>query len=115
MMKSLTVQSMHVYASHTVIRARLRPDMARISVVLSTENNIFCQKGITYQCVIGEGRKDVLDTVLPKESIVPDREKLILDFGDAWFLLKFILRQTFYESTWNMLPEESDTLIVLIF
>lgn len=86
-----------------------------LSCVINKENNIFCQKGITYQCVIGEGRKDVLDTVLPKESIVSDREKLILDFGDAWFLQKFILRQTFYKSTWNMLPEESDTLIALIF
>lgn len=83
--------------------------------VIDKENNIFRQKGITYQYIIGEGRKDVPDSALPSEPIVPENEKLILDFGDAWFLQEYILKQPFYESIKNSLPEESDTLFALIF
>ena len=51
---------------------------------------------------------------MPNESIVPDKEKLILDFGDTWFLQEYISRQSFYESIKNTLPEESDTVIALV-
>lgn len=83
--------------------------------VVDKENNIFRQKGVTYQYIIGEGRRDVPDSALPAESIVPETERLILDFGDAWFLQEYISRQPFYESIKNTLPEESDTLLALIF
>ena len=83
--------------------------------VIDKENNIFRQKGITYQYIIGEGRKDVPDSALPTEPIVPETEKLILDFGDAWFLKEYISKQPFYKSIKNTLPEESDTLLALIF
>lgn len=83
--------------------------------VIDKENNIFRQKGVTYQYIIGEGRRDVPDHALPSEPIVPETEKLILDFGDSWFLQEFISRQPFYESIRNTLPEESDTLLALIF
>ena len=83
--------------------------------VIDKENNIFRQKGVTYQYIIGKGRKDVPDSALPRESIVPETEKLILDFGDTWFLQEYISRQSFYESIRNTLPEESDTLMALIF
>ena len=83
--------------------------------VIDKENNIFRQKGITYQYIIGEGRKDVPDTALPQEKVVPDTEKLILDFGDSWFLQEYISRQPFYDSIKEALPEESDTVLALIF
>ena len=83
--------------------------------VIDKENNIFRQKGITYQYILGEGRKDVPDYALLSESVVPETEKLILDFGDAWFLQEYISRQPFYESLKNTLPKESDTLLALIF
>ena len=83
--------------------------------VVDKDNNIFRQKGITYQYILGEGRKDVPDSALPAESVVPETEKLILDFGDAWFLQEYIKGQPFYESIKNTLPEESDTLLALIF
>ena len=54
--------------------------------VIDKNNNIFCQNGITYQYVLGEGRREVPPSVLPSEPVVPESEKLILDFGDAWFL-----------------------------
>lgn len=83
--------------------------------VIDKNNNIFRQKGVTYQYVLGEGRRDVPDTALPKESTIPDTEKLILDFGDAWFLEEYISRQSFYKSIKNVLPEDSDTVFALIF
>ena len=83
--------------------------------VIDKEHNIFRQKGVTYQYIIGEGRKDVPDSALPMESIIPDTEKMILDFGDAWFLQEYISRQPFYESIKDVLPGENDTVLALIF
>ena len=83
--------------------------------VIDKKNNIFCQKGITYQYVLGEGRRDVPDSALPSEKVVPENEKLILDFGDAWFLQEYLQRQPFYDSIKNTLPDESDTVLALIF
>ena len=83
--------------------------------VVDKENNIFSQKGITYQYVIGEGRKDLPDAALPVEPLVPEKEKLILDFGDAWFLKNYLAEQSFYKSILNILPDEKDTLLSLIF
>ena len=54
--------------------------------VIDKNHNIFCQKGITYQYVLGEGRREVPLSALPSEPVVPESEKLIRDFGDAWFL-----------------------------
>ena len=83
--------------------------------VIDKESNIFCQKGITYQYVLGEGRKEVPPSALPSEPVVPETEKLILDFGDAWFLQEYLSKQPFYNSIQNALPGESDTLLALIF
>lgn len=83
--------------------------------VIDKNDNIFCQKGITYQYVLGEGCREVPPVALPKESVFPETEKLILDFGDAWFLQEFLSRQPFYNSILNTLPDESDTLLSLIF
>lgn len=89
--------------------------MENLGRVIDKENNIFCQKGITYQYVLGEGRREVPSSVLPSEWAVPETEKLILDFGDAWFLQEYLSRQPFYSSIQNTLPNESDTLLALIF
>lgn len=83
--------------------------------VIDKGNNIFSQKGITYQYVLGEGRKEIPSSALPSEPIVPETEKLILDFGDTWFLQEYLSRQPFYNSIQNTLPNERDTLLALIF
>ena len=54
-----------------------------LGCVIDKENNIFRQKGVTYQYIIGEGRKDVPDAALLSEPLIPEMEKLILDFGDS--------------------------------
>ena len=83
--------------------------------VIDEEKKIFCQKGVLYQYIIGEGRKDVPESSLPVESIVPDTEKLILDFGDGWFLQEYLVRQTFYDCFNKVLPDENDTVLALVF
>ena len=49
----------------------------------------------------------------PEESIKILGEKLILDFGDTWFLKEYIHRLPFYESIANILSENPDTMIDL--
>lgn len=94
------------------VRTRRVENLGR---VIDKENNIFCQKGSIYQYVLGEGRRDVPPSALPSEPVVPETEKLILDFGDAWFLQEYLSGQPFYDSIRNTLPNESDTLLALIF
>lgn len=89
--------------------------MENLGRVIDKNNNIFCQKGITYQYVLGEGRREIPLSALPSEPVVPENEKLILDFGDTWFLQEYLSRQPFYNSIQNTLPDESDTLLALIF
>lgn len=100
------------YRDKGKVKTRRKENLGR---VIDKEKGIFRQKGTTYQYVIGEGRKDVPDYSLPTESTVPKAEKLILDFGDAWFLQQYLLRQPIYKSILNTLPDESDTLFALIF
>lgn len=88
--------------------------MENLGRVIDKENNIFCQKGITYQYILGEGRREALPSALPPERVVPEAEKLILDFGDAWFLQEYLSRHPFYGSIQNTLPSESDTLLALV-
>ena len=82
--------------------------------VIDKENGIFCQKGITYQYTLDTGRSEV-PASFQIESVVPETEMLILDFGDAWFLEKYLSRQAFYPSILNALPNEKDTLLALVF
>lgn len=100
------------YRDNGKVKTRRGENLGR---VIDKENNIFRQKGVTFQYVMGEGRKDVPDTAMPEEQVVPEKEKLILDFGDAWFLQEYISKQPFYESITNALPEESDTVLALVF
>ncbi|MBR1874485.1 MAG: transposase [Eubacterium sp.] len=82
--------------------------------VVDEQNNIFIQKGVRYQYVLDVGRREVPEELLPAESVLPDKEKLILDFGDGWFLQEFMSQQPYYDSIVNTLPEDSDTLLALI-
>ena len=82
--------------------------------VVDEQNNIFIQKGVRYQYVLNVGRCEVPEELLPAESVLPDKEKLILDFGDGWFLQEFMSQQPYYDSIVNTLPEDSDTLLALI-
>lgn len=100
------------YRDQGKVKTRRGENLGR---VIDKENNIFRHKGVTYQYIIGEGRKAIPDSVLPSEPVVPENEKLILDFGDSWFLQEYVSKLPFYDSILNTLPEESDTFIAMIF
>lgn len=82
--------------------------------VIDKDKGIFCQKGVLFQYTVGAGRCAVPES-FSIEPVVPEKEKLILDFGDAWFLEEYLSRQPFYQSIINTIPEEKDTLLALIF
>lgn len=82
--------------------------------VIDKENGIFCQKGIAFQYTVGAGRSSLPET-FQTESVVPETERLILDFGDSWFLKEYLSRQPFYPSIADVLPGEKDTVLALIF
>lgn len=82
--------------------------------VIDRENGIFCHNGITFQFTVNTGRSEV-PASFQTEPVVPETEKLILDFGDAWFLENYLSRQAFYPSILSTLPDEKDTLLALVF
>lgn len=108
------------YAS---LRESYRDDDGRVKTrvlealgrVVDEQNNIFVQKGVRYQYILNVGRCDVPEELVPEESVLPDKEKLILDFGEGWFLHEYLSQQPYYQSIVNTLPEDSDTLLSLIF
>lgn len=82
--------------------------------VLDKEKGIFQTRGNKiFQYTIENGRNDNPE-YYPEEELVPDKEKLILDFGDTWFLRQYIMSLPFYSSIVNILPGESDTVLSLI-
>lgn len=83
--------------------------------VVDKANNIFCQKGNTFKYILGKGREDMPIPDQPSaEPDIPLKERMILDFGDSWFMQEYLQRQPFYNSIKNVLPDESDTVISLI-
>ena len=82
--------------------------------VIDKEKGLFSQKGVVFQYTLETGRKDTPDA-FPEERIVPEQEKLILDFGDSWFLKQYLLKQSFYSCIAEALPDEKDTILALIF
>ena len=56
--------------------------------VVDKEKGLFCQKGIVFQYTVEGGRNDAPD-VFPSERVVPEQEKLILDFGDVYLVDAF--------------------------
>lgn len=99
------------YRDNGKVKTRRLENLGR---VVDKEKGIFCHKGTMFQYSIETGRNDVPD-VFPDEKVVPEQEKLILDFGDSWFLEQYLKKQSFYPSIANVLPDDSDTVIALIF
>ena len=99
------------YREKGKVKTRRTENLGR---VVDKEKGLFCQKGVVFQYTIEAGRKDAPD-VFPEERVVPEQEKLILDFGDAWFLEQYLCGQPFYSSIEGTLPDDRDTLLALIF
>ena len=99
------------YRDKGKVKTRRTENLGR---VIDKEKGIFSQRGVVFQYTIETGRNDAPD-VFPAERIVPEQEKLILDFGDSWFMEQYLKRQSFYPSITETLPDDKDTLLALIF
>jgi hypothetical protein len=82
--------------------------------VIDKENGIFSQRGVLFQFTVESGRSSLPES-FQAEFVIPETEKLILDFGDSWFLEKYLHILPFYPSIVNALPDEKDTLLALVF
>lgn len=69
--------------------------------------------GSVYESYREDGRRELPET--RKGPDFHEKELQILDFGDAWFLDAYLKRLPFYQSLVNILPEDRDTVLSLIF
>ena len=92
------------------VKTRRKETLGR---VIDKDKGLFRQHGKVYQFTIEGGRNDTPE-VFPEEQIVPTEEKLILDFGDSWFLEQYFTQQSAFQCFKHVLPEENDTVIALI-
>ena len=99
------------YRDKGTVRTKRIENLGR---VIDRENGIFRQKGVTFQFTVESGRTPLAEPV-QSGSATPESEKLILDFGDSWFLREYLSLQPFYPSIANALPDGNDTLLALIF
>jgi len=81
--------------------------------VVDREKGLFRQKGKVYQFTIEGGRNDTPD-VFPSEKIVPAEEKLILDFGDSWFLEQYISEHPILQCFQEVLSDQNDSVMALV-
>jgi hypothetical protein len=81
--------------------------------VIDKERGIFSKSGKQFVYTVKEGRASLPDDYNP-ESVIPERENLILDFGDTFFVEQYLENQPFYNVIRETLPEENDTLIALV-
>jgi hypothetical protein len=56
-----------------------------------------------------------LPTVYSETQEPTKEERLILDFGDSFFLFQYFERQTFRDAFYQILPSQTDSLLSLIF
>jgi hypothetical protein len=76
-------------------------------VFRSRERGLFCY-------TVKEGYRDLPPGYTEKQRAATD-ERLILDFGDSYFLSQYLEMQTFKEAFWQILPEQADSLLSLVF
>jgi hypothetical protein len=67
-----------------------------------------------FRYTLEDGFTDLPDPYIPVNDIV-EKERLILDFGDSFFLDQYLNVQSFTPAFRAVLPEQSDTLFALLF
>ena len=67
-----------------------------------------------FRYTLEEGFKDLPAPYIPAKDIL-ESEQLILDFGDSFFLDKYLNAQSFAPAFRSVLPAQSDTLFALLF
>jgi len=67
-----------------------------------------------FRYTVEDGFCGLPDTYSEKQGLAKE-ERLILDFGDSFFLSQYLNRQPFKEALHKVLPEQTDTLLSLVF
>lgn len=89
--------------------------ISNLGKVVDKANGIFKsrERGL-FRYTLEEGFTDLPDTYIPARDII-ESERLILDFGDSFFLDKYLNAQSFAPAFRSALPAQSDTLFALLF
>ena len=89
--------------------------LGNLGLVVDKNAGIFQnrERGI-FRYTLEDGYCDLPDTYLVKHQ--PTKaERLILDFGDSFFLMQYLDKQPFRDAFYQVLPEQTDSLLSLIF
>jgi hypothetical protein len=78
-----------------------------LGIFKNRERGLFCYS-------IEGGYTDLPDDYAPSADIV-EKERLILDFGDSFFLHEFIEKQTFNQALGTVVNKNLDTLMSLLY
>ena len=90
--------------------------LGNLGRVINKDAGIFRnrERGL-FRYTLEDGFCDLPATYSEKLEPTPKTEKLILDFGDSYFLHQFLEMQTFRNAFYQVLPEQSDSLLSLLF
>lgn len=89
--------------------------IASLGRVVDREKGIYKnrERGI-FQFSLENGYSQVPGELLPSEETAPEKEKLILDFGDSYVLEKYFQTLPFHDAVCNAM-QDTDTLLSLLF
>ena len=90
--------------------------LGNLGRVIDKEAGVFRsrERGL-FQYTMDDGYKDLPDGYSEKQEPSTKKERLILDFGDSFFLHQFLGMQAFRDAFYKILPKQSDSLLSLIF
>ena len=90
--------------------------LGNLGRVVDKETGVFQsrERGL-FRYTLTDGYLDLPDTYSDKLKSAQKTERLILDFGDSFFLHQFLEMQVFRDAFYRVLPGQSDTLLSLVF
>ena len=108
-----------VYA--TVVESVREGDKVRQRRIENLGRVIDAQKGIFKNRKLGVFRYTVKDGFIDDSDlseppgVLPEQEKLILDFGDSFVLSQYMRTLPFFHVYLDIMPQQRDTLFSLLF
>ena len=90
--------------------------LGNLGRVVDKEAGIFRsrERGM-FRYTLADGYCDLPDARSDKPGFAPKAERLILDFGDSFFLHWFLETQAFRDAFYQFLPGQSDTVLSMVF
>ena len=89
--------------------------LGNLGMVVDKEKGIFRSRARgLYRYTLESGFSDLPEGYI-REPRRDEKERLILDFGDSYFLWEYMKTQTFMPALRAVLPGQSDTLFALLF